>query len=104
MMHQKGGKGKIARNAAKIEFLANIEDVLSLISRGYNLKNVHSELTEKGRFTMSYYTFCWHLRLHNEQKTSKKVIKPTTSPTKAPVVQNNEGFGRIEEVDVAKLL
>lgn len=103
MMQQKGGKGKIARNAAKIEFLANVEDVFSMISRGYNLKNVHSELTEKGRFTMSYYTFCWHLRIHSKQKTSKKTILNVAPPIQPPTQQKNEGFGQIENVDLSKL-
>ena len=72
---------KIIRNTGKIEFLANLEEIKQMMNAGYNYKNIHSKMLNAGRFSMSYFTFCYHLRtLNADQKTKKVVSNPLISP------------------------
>ena len=77
----KPSKKKIARNTGKIEFIANLEKTKEMIEAGYNYKNIHTKMLNAGRFSMSYFTFCYHLRtLNADQKTKKVVSNPLISP------------------------
>ncbi len=100
-------KRQIARNAAKVEFLANAEEVMSMLDKGFNTRNVYNALAEKGRFTMSYRSFCWNLQQFKKPEQNKKEKKGTQKPivsTPLRVPSKKEGFGQIEDVDVNKLV
>ena len=97
-------KRKIAKNAAKVEFLANAETVMSMLGKGFNKLNVYKSLAEQGRITMSYRSFCWNLQQHqNPEKEKKKAVKPKISvPLRSAA--KKDGFGQIEDVDVNSLI
>lgn len=100
-------KRKIARNAAKVEFLANAEEILSMLDKGFNKFNVYSALTEKGRLTMAYRSFCWNLQQFKNPEKRQKEKKDTPKFIAAPplrVPAKKEGFGQLEDVDVSKLV
>lgn len=97
-------KRKIARNAAKVEFLANAEEVTAMLDKGFNKLNVYKALAEQGRLTMSYRSFCWHLQqLKNPKKEKKQPVKQITS-TPLRVAPKKEGFGQLEDIDVKSLV
>ena len=100
-------KRKLARNAAKVEFLANAEEIMAMLGKGFNNFNVYSELTAKGRLTMSYRSFCWNLQLfrnpEKKKERKKEAVKPIVStPLRIPA--KKEGFGQLEDVDASKLV
>ena len=98
------GKRQIARNAAKVEFLANAEEVMSMLGKGFNKFNVYTSLAGQGRITMSYRSFCWNLQqLRNPEKEKKKPGKPKVSVPLRPAGKK-EGFGQLEDVDVSALI
>lgn len=100
-------KRQIARNAAKVEFIANAEEVMSMLDKGFNNFNIYKALSDKGRITMSYRSFCRNLRqlkYPNAVKRRKRtaVSTPVSSPVR--VAPKKEGFGQLEDVDVKSLI
>lgn len=81
---------RIARNQGKVEFLANLGEIQAMLEQGYNKRNVHEKLLEKGRITMAYYTFCANYRSFAKNKT---LIKPFQSPVASPIVQSPPSSG-----------
>ena len=80
------GKNKrIARNQGTVEFLANLGEIQTMLEQGYNKRNVHGKLLEKGRITMSYYTFCANYTAYNKKK--KNLAKPVESPVTLPAAK-----------------
>lgn len=100
-------KRQIARNAAKVEFIANEKEVIEMLGQGFNKFNVYTILREKGRFTMSYRSFCRNLQhIENPEKKKKakrEPLKPIVSTT-LRVPAKKESFGQLEDVDVSKLV
>ncbi len=43
---------------AKIEFMANLEEIVDLSGKGHNKKAIYDLLLEAGKITMSYQNFC----------------------------------------------
>ena len=92
-------KPRIARNLGKVEFLAHLEDVKLLFEKGYNKRNIHSQMVEKELFTMSYYTFCAQFRSYFKQKPENKTVvfaKPVDNAPKG-------AFQKPQDVDSGKL-
>ena len=92
-------KQRIARNLGKVEFLAHLEDVKSMIEQGYNKRNIHSKMVEKELFTMSYYTFCAQFRAYFKQKPENKTVVFTMPADKTP----KGTFQKPQDVDSGKL-
>ena len=100
-------KKKMARNAAKVEFLANAAEVMLMLDKGFNNFNVYSELTAKGRLKMSYRSFCWNLQLFRDPEKKKREKKEIGKPiisTPLRIPAKKEGFGQLEDVDASKLV
>lgn len=100
-------KRQIARNAAKVEFIANEKEVIEMLGQGFNKFNVYTILREKGRFTMSYRSFCRNLQQFKNPERKKKEKKGTAKPivsTPLQVAGKKEPFGQLEDVDVSKLV
>ena len=55
---------RIGRNMGRIELLAVMSQVNSLLEAGYDRKKIHCRLMEEGGITMSYSTFCYQLKKH----------------------------------------
>ncbi len=81
---------RIARNQGKVEFLANLEEIQTMLERGYNKRNVHEKLLEKGSITMSYYTFCDNYKSYTKQK---KADSPITKVSTSPAAKSPPSFG-----------
>ncbi|MDR1044683.1 MAG: TraK family protein, partial [Candidatus Adiutrix sp.] len=47
---------------ARVEFLAVREDVAQLLAEGHRIKAVFERLTQGGRITVCYTTFCDYIR------------------------------------------
>ena len=43
---------------AKIEFMANLEEITNLSGKGHNKKAIYDRLLEEGKITMSYQNIC----------------------------------------------
>lgn len=101
-------KRQIARNAAKVEFIANAEEAVEMLEKGFNKFNVYTILREKGRLTMSYRSFCRNLQqIENPEKKKKDNSKGTVKQIVSPslrVPAKKEPFGQLEDVDVSKLI
>lgn len=81
---------RIARNQGTVEFLANLDEIQTMLEQGYNKRNVHRKLFEKGCFTMSYYTFCANYTAYNKKKNP---ANPADSPVTPPVAKTSPSSG-----------
>lgn len=54
--------GKIPFNSGKIEFIAAADEINRLLLMGHTKRHIYNEIKNSGRFTMSYDTFCYHVR------------------------------------------
>lgn len=60
---------RIPKHMGRVEFIACRETVQAMAAQGYDNKTIHAQLTEQGRITMSYSSFCMYmarLRAHEE--------------------------------------
>lgn len=48
----------LRRSMAYVQFLAQLEEIQSLLAQGYSKKLIHERLTEKKLISMAYVTFC----------------------------------------------
>lgn len=78
------GKKRIARNMARIEFLACRELIESLLAQGFDKKKIHARLTESGQITMSYDALCKVLLKASRNKLSIQSITAPVSPASPP--------------------
>jgi len=87
------------RYAARMEFLAVVEEVEKLIGQGASYVLAYEKLHEEEKITMSYYTFYSYARKENPSKqqvhestlTQEKTNKVQTAPRKEPILA---GFKR----------
>jgi hypothetical protein len=89
----------LPKNAAKVEFIAHVEEIRSLLGEGYNLRNIHNKLRELHNLSMSYFALCdWYRRTLKEEKNTERA-KPIMTPKmpSAPVVQKK--LTRPEDID-----
>ena len=94
---------QIARNAAKVEFMIHVEDILMLLSGGYNKLNIYSILRDKKNIAMSYRAFCHNLQQHQKTKEETKAA-PLSMPSAIPAtVPSKDKFLKPEDVDVKSL-
>jgi hypothetical protein len=54
-------KKRIPRNMGRIEFIACHDVIDAMRVQGYDNKKIHAALVKKGKVTMSYATFCYHM-------------------------------------------
>ncbi len=54
-------KPRLPRNMGRVEFIACFETIDAMRRQGFDNKKIHAALAEKGRLTMSYTTFCYHM-------------------------------------------
>lgn len=80
-----GGKNRIPRNMARIEFLACREEIENLLSQGFDKKKIHTRLLESGKITMSYDALCKVLLHASQNKLHIQSITPTTEDAAAPI-------------------
>lgn len=59
-------KRKMARRGfARVEFIANIETIKEMASKGYTLKAIYEKLVEDGKIYYSYSSFCYNASKKN---------------------------------------
>ena len=49
---------RLRRNAARVEFIACMDEIERFLAQGFDKKMVHARLVEEGRISMAYVTFC----------------------------------------------
>ena len=91
---------RIIRNTGKIEFLANLEEIRLMMNAGYNYRNIYTKMLNDRRFTMSYFTFCYHLRSLN---TPSKINKTGSEPLTKPTTTENR-FIKPVDVEISELI
>ena len=74
---------RLRRHMGRVEYLACKETVDAMLAQGFSKKLIHERLTEEGRFSMAYISFCQIIR--NADKKTAPVESPQTLP--APVRQ-----------------
>lgn len=80
----------LRRTMAYVQFLAQLEEIKSLLAQGFSKKLVHERLTEKRLISMAYVTFCQILQkeIQNGSPAAPKEQKPTSAaqpPTAKPL-------------------
>ena len=70
---------------ARIEFLACREEIEELLAKGYDKRKIYTELTEKGRITMSYDALCKVMLKATRNDLRLQSIAAPAAPT-APAV------------------
>lgn len=79
---------KIPFNTGKLEFIAALESITPLFSMGHTKLHIFNEMTKCGKFTMSYDTFCYHMRIfHGDKEQPEKPVPnaPARPPNARPV-------------------
>lgn len=79
----------LRRSMAYVQFLAQLEEIQSLLAQGYSKKLIHERLTDKKLISMAYVTFCQIMQKEiqngsppppKEQKQATTLKPPTTKP------------------------
>ena len=73
---------------AYVQFLAQLEEIQSLLAQGYSKKLIHERLTEKKLISMAYVTFCQIMQKEiqnaspapEQQKPAKTAQPPASKP------------------------
>ncbi len=90
---------RLPKNAAKVEFIAHLETIKSLLDEGYNLRNIHNTLCERHNLSMSYFALCaWYRKLIKEDN-GKKQEKPKVTPKIPSASAAPKKLTRPEDVD-----
>jgi 3-phosphoglycerate kinase len=90
---------RLPKNAAKVQFIAHLETIKSMLNEGYNLRNIHNKLCELSEFSMSYFTLCDRYRKSVREVKNKEQAKPVITPKipSAPAVPKK--LTRPEDID-----
>lgn len=65
---------------ARVEFLANLNDILALYEAGHSNLSIYEALHKEYKITMSYSSFCRYLRLYSKgNKTKHSPLPPPLS-------------------------
>lgn len=81
------GRQRLPKNAAKVEFIAHLETIKSLLDEGYNLRNIHNKLCERHNLAMSYFALCaWYRKIIKEESGKKEESSKKQEKTK-PVLK-----------------
>lgn len=104
---------------ARVEFLAVQEDVAKLLAEGHRIKAVFERLSQDGRLTVCYTTFCDYIRgggrrlRRKDQKRSQPDFsaaqppQPTVNAPRRTVVarpEKTEPFFHDKDVDIKDLV
>lgn len=53
---------RLSNNMAGIEFLACLETIKEFLQKSWKHSQIHRQLKQEGKITMSYGAFCYHMR------------------------------------------
>jgi len=84
-------KKRIPRNMGRIEFIACRDTIDALYEQGYDYKKIHAALVQKGKITMSYATFCYHMSRFLKalrERHEREGTQPTSAYAPASFRQN----------------
>jgi hypothetical protein len=97
---------KLPKYMARVEFRALWPEIEKRLAEGYCLRFVFDEMTQDGRLTMGYTTFCDYVRgggqrLHSRKKPGR--LQP--SPLGRPARPSSRGpFIHDKDVDIKDLV
>lgn len=92
----------LRRSMAYVQFLAQLEEIKSLLAQGYSKKLIHERLAEQQRISMAYVTFCQILQKENQNGAS--VASKEQNPARAtqPQIANHISSSSPRVVNSAK--
>jgi methionine aminopeptidase len=92
---------RLPKNAAKVEFIRNSEDIKSMLKAGYNLRNIYAKLVEIHSLAMSYYTLCAYSRkfIKNKEQQDQSVPQQQSIPKVPLVTPSSAKVTRPEDID-----
>ena len=71
----------LRRSMAYVQFLAQLEEIKSLLAQGYSKKLIHERLTEQKLISMAYVTFCQIMQKEIKKNSpAPKEQKQVSSP------------------------
>ncbi|MDL2279251.1 TraK family protein [Desulfovibrio sp. OttesenSCG-928-G11] len=65
-------KTKIEFSTGRMEFIAVQEEILELCATGISKIKIYKQMYDKGKFTMHYNTFCYHLRKLESERNANR--------------------------------
>ena len=70
MTAKKGEKNpiRLSPGEARVQFIANIDEIKQMIEDGYSVRHIHMKLFEEGKITMALRTFSSIARPKNKKK------------------------------------
>jgi len=83
---------RIARNMGRVEFIACRETIDAMRRQGFDNKKIHAALAEKGRVTMAYATFCYHMTRFAKAEAEMEERQSRYASTAKPGEAGRHGF------------
>lgn len=83
----------LRRSMAYVQFLAQLEEIKSLLAQGYSKKLIHERLTQEKLISMAYVTFCQIMQkeIQNDSPAPKEQKPVNTVQTPAPKPTSRSG-------------
>jgi len=69
---------------ARVEFLACMDDVESMLGKGFSRQLIYEELKEAGKITMAYVTFAKLIVKASKSPMQLPSIRPALTPASTP--------------------
>lgn len=79
---------RLSNNMAGIEFVACMETIKEFLQKSWKHSQIHRQLKQEGKITMSYGAFCYHMRRLSLDQHRPGETPPAVQPKKiipAPV-------------------
>lgn len=73
-------ESKLRKGVAYRQYLAVVDEINSLVGQGYDLKEIHRQLTSEEKITMSYQALWENINRGKKKKQRKTVTEPEESP------------------------
>lgn len=77
-------RNRLSNNMAGIEFVACLETIKEFLQKSWKHSQIHRHLKQKGKITMSYGAFCYHMRRLSLDKHRQEEARPTPKPKTVP--------------------
>jgi hypothetical protein len=104
---------KLDKGQAKVQFIANINDINDLLIKGHNCKLIYNSLKDKNKITMSYSSFIFNYNkqfmINKLYKSKNNKIRPDTSIkteiniNSKDIIANNTQFSNKKQYESLQL-
>lgn len=77
-------KKRLSNNMAAIEFVACLETIKEFLQKSWKHSQIHRQLKQEGKITMSYGAFCYHMRRLSLDTPGSGETPPQVKPKAVP--------------------